>query len=244
MCQLRHTTGEAKEDVRVPSRSGDTGKGPPWGSVLLRELAVPEVELILHAGRRHVFSRGEVVFHEGDYGDAVHLVTRGHFAVQVTIREGKTATLGVMGRGETFGEVALFHPDARRVGRVVALEPGETLSIGREDFQTLRKEDPALTEAVLSILADKVRRYTRYLLEALYVPVQIRVLRRLLELADTYAANSDPIRVTQVALAQMAGTSRATVNRVLRQEQKRGTLELARGRIVLLDRTRLEDRAG
>jgi hypothetical protein len=40
----------------------------------------------------------------------------------------------------------------------------------------------------------------------------------------------------------MAGTSRATVNRVLREEEKLGTVALARGRTSLLDRAELERR--
>jgi CRP-like cAMP-binding protein len=41
--------------------------------------------------------------------------------------------------------------------------------------------------------------------------------------------------LTQEDLAAMAGTSRATVNRVLREEEKRGALALRRGRVTLLD---------
>jgi hypothetical protein len=33
----------------------------------------------------------------------------------------------------------------------------------------------------------------------------------------------------------MAGTSRATVNRVLREDEKRGSVRLERGRVVVLD---------
>ena len=56
-----------------------------------------------------------------------------------------------------------------------------------------------------------------------------RVLRRLLEFGS-------PVMLTQEELAQLAGTSRATVNRVLRDEEKRGTVELTRGRITVVDR--------
>jgi CRP-like cAMP-binding protein len=41
----------------------------------------------------------------------------------------------------------------------------------------------------------------------------------------------------------MAGTSRATVNRVLREEQERGTVELRRGKTVVLDRDEIARRA-
>ena len=55
-----------------------------------------------------------------------------------------------------------------------------------------------------------------------------RVLRRLSELSALYVARDSVIPLTQEQLAEMAGTSRATVNRVLREQQERGTVELRR----------------
>ena len=74
-----------------------------------------------------------------------------------------------------------------------------------------------------------MRRTNELLLDALFVSAERRVLRRLLELGS-------PVMLTQEELAQLAGTSRATVNRVLRDEEKRGTVELTRGRITVVDR--------
>jgi CRP/FNR family transcriptional regulator, cyclic AMP receptor protein len=55
--------------------------------------------------------------------------------------------------------------------------------------------------------------------------------RRLIELASLYEGPGvATVPLNQEALAEMAGTSRATVNRVLRDEQRRGAVELARGR--------------
>jgi CRP/FNR family cyclic AMP-dependent transcriptional regulator len=77
------------------------------------------------------------------------------------------------------------------------------------------------------------------------VPSERRVLRRLRELADLYRGDGAAAEVplTQEALAELAGTSRATVNRVLREEQERGTVELKRAKTVVLDRDALARRA-
>ena len=57
--------------------------------------------------------------------------------------------------------------------------------------------------------------------------------RRVCELTETYGSGVVPL--TQEDLAAMAGTSRATVNRVLRDEEKRGAVALGRGRVTVLD---------
>jgi CRP-like cAMP-binding protein len=70
------------------------------------------------------------------------------------------------------------------------------------------------------------------------------VLRRLVELADLYAGSAAEVEIplTQEAIAELAGTARATVNRVLRDEEQRGTVELRRGRVFVPDREALRTR--
>jgi CRP-like cAMP-binding protein len=79
-------------------------------------------------------------------------------------------------------------------------------------------------------------------LEALYLPVDVRVARRLARLAGLYAGDngSAEIRLTQDDLASMAGTTRATTNRVLQELAAKGVLSLSRGRIVVRDRIALD----
>jgi len=212
---------------------------------LLSGLAESEVQSLLSIARRRRFARGEVVFHEHDPADTLHLIDKGRFAVRVSTPLGDTAILAVLGPGDMFGELALLGDgDARRTGTVAALEPGETRSVHRLDFERLRATHPETADVLISILAGQVRRLTRHLLEALYVPADKRVLRRLVELGDLYAHpdGTTVVPLTQEDLACLAGTSRATVNRVLREEEARGTVRLARGRTTLLDREALARR--
>jgi CRP/FNR family transcriptional regulator, cyclic AMP receptor protein len=78
------------------------------------------------------------------------------------------------------------------------------------------------------------------------VSAERRVLRRVAELADVYAAGVNgevQIQLTQEELAGLAGTSRATVNAVLRDAQERGLLALGRGRVAVRDGDELTRRA-
>src|SRR5436190_14266701 len=102
------------------------------------------------------------------------------------------------------------------------------------DLFRLQRKHPGVNTVLVQLLAQEVRRLSERLTEAYYVDADTRVRRRLVELARLYEGGG-PITVplTQEALAEMAGTSRATVNRVLREEEKRGAVELARGRTVV-----------
>jgi len=198
---------------------------------------VPEEEVrrLLSVARRRRFSRGEVVFHRDDPAESLHLVQKGRFAVKVMTPLGDTATLAVRGPGESFGEMALVVEEARRSATVAALEEAETYAVYQAEFHRLRKEHPQVNQVLIAFLAAEVRRQNELLLEALYVPVERRLLRRLVELVASYESRAGEIPLTQEQLAELAGTSRATVNKVLREEQARGTVELRRGRTIVLD---------
>lgn len=208
---------------------------------LLAELPPDDVRQLLAIARRRTFARGEVVFHRDDPADSLHLVVRGRYGARVLTPLGDRVLVEVVGPGQSFGELALLLPDARRSATVEALEAGETRSILRADFEGLQRAHPGVKDALLRHLAEQLRRSTERLVEAHYVDAETRVLRRLLELAETYAHGVVPL--TQEDVAAMAGTSRATVNRVLREEERRGTVSVARGRTTVLDREGVERRA-
>lgn len=192
---------------------------------------------LLAIARRRTFSRGEVVFHRDDPANALHLIVKGRFAVAITTPLGETAMLGVRGPGDAFGELSLVSSDEPlRSATVSALEPAETRSVLRDEFARLRREHPSVDAVLAVILAERVRRLSEQVTEAYYLSAEARVLRRLGDLAELYGG---PVPLPQELLAQLAGTSRATVNRVLREQQERGVLELGRAKIVVLEPERL-----
>jgi CRP/FNR family cyclic AMP-dependent transcriptional regulator len=206
---------------------------------------VPEEELrrLLSIARRRRFSRNEVVFHREDPGDSLHLISKGRFAVRIMTPLGETVTIGIRGPNDSFGEMALVAEGRKRSATVEALEEAETFAVHVADFLRLRSEHPSVNQVLIGLLAEELDRQNELLLEALYVPVERRVLRRLAELSVLYAGRDSVIPLTQEQLAELAGTSRATVNRVLREEQTRGTVELRRGRTAVLDPEAIARRA-
>ncbi len=211
---------------------------------LLADVPAEEVRQTLQIARRRHFARKEVVFHRDDPGDSLHLISKGRFAINVITPLGETATIAVRGPGESFGEMALVSHE-RRSATVAALEDAETFALYRDDFERLRRRYASVDAVLFAFLAGEIRAQNERLLEALYVPVERRVLRRLVELTALYPAKDGQtlIPLTQELIAGLAGTSRATVNKVLREEERQGTLSLGRGTTIVLDRDALARRA-
>jgi CRP/FNR family transcriptional regulator, cyclic AMP receptor protein len=198
--------------------------------------AIPDHELRA-LGRRRTFARDEVVFHRDDPGDSLHRIDRGRFAARIVTPLGEVATVAVQGPGEVFGLFAVLAPGHRRTATVVALEHAETLSLAASDVHRLRRAHPEITEAILELLTEEVAETSERLVEALYTPASRRVTERLRALAELYADRVEDGRVviplSQEHLAGLAGSTRETVNRVLKSEQQRGRVDLGRNRITV-----------
>jgi len=195
---------------------------------------------------RRGYRKGETLFHEGDPGDQLFVLEKGHVAIRVTTLLGDVVTLTLLGPGDSFGEQALLDGGSRRTATAIALEPVEARTLSQQRFEELRRRHPAVDRLLVDVLAAQVRRLSASLLEALYLPVDRRVLRRLADLAAMYDHGPRPVVVPlrQDDLASMVGTTRPTTNRVLQQLVDDGLVTLGRGRIEIEDPSALAARAG
>jgi CRP/FNR family transcriptional regulator, cyclic AMP receptor protein len=194
-----------------------------------------DVRAVLALARRSTYRRGEVVFHRHDPADAVHLIVKGRFDVRITTATGDVVALAIQGPGETFGELAVVTA-AERTATVTALEPGETLVVRGSELRRLAREHTSVDEVLVRVLAEHVAFLSERLVEAYTVDAEARVARRVLELGRVYGEKPPiVIPLIQEDLAALAGTSRATVNRVLREAERRGLVEVGRGKTVLVD---------
>ena len=193
---------------------------------MLRALGEQERRELLRRARRRQFARNEVLFHEGDPADSLHLLNRGR-------------------AGTVLGDLALVSDANHRAATVTALEPTETLCLYKDEFNQLRREQPSVDRFLVEILAAEVRRLDARLLEALYVPAETRVMRRLVDLARLYQTDGrgTVIPLSQEVLAGLAGTSRPTTNQALRAAEAAKAIAVGRSRIEILDLGALQRRA-
>lgn len=208
----------------------------------LYEILLADVEAGALAAQQRTFTKGEIVFHEGDLGDTIHLVLDGMFGVRIATPTGDAPLLDILEQGDVFGEFAVFSATGRRTSDITAITAGETLEVRREQLRALLHSRPELCEQLVATIVDKADRTSHRLVDLLHVPAELRVLRALLELAG--GEDDTEISLTQQDLASFAGTTRPTANHVLRQEVERGSVAVARGRITVLDARRLVRRAG
>lgn len=213
---------------------------------LLDRLSPEDRQMVVKSATRRRYRSGDSVFHAGDPGDSLHIIAKGRAAVQVLTPLGETATVVVLGPGQCFGELALIG-EGVRTASVVAVEALETLALNRQEVDRLQATNVAVQRFMIEVLADQVARLTARLMEALFSSAELRVVRRLAEAVRVFSDSPDAlvatVPVTQQELADMAGTTRPTVNRALQELQKAGIITLGRGKVEIHDLAALDRKA-
>ena len=74
---------------------------------VLASLPVEDRRRLVARLRRRAYRRDEVIFHQGDPADTLHLIAAGHVSVRVTLPGGEFVVVAILGPGDAFGEIAL-----------------------------------------------------------------------------------------------------------------------------------------
>ena len=214
------------------------------GCRLFSRLDADSLQAIGQTLRRRRFRRGEVLFHEGDPGDALFIVASGVVKVVVPSEQGEEAILATLHRGDFLGELALLD-GAPRSASAVALEATETLALPRDQFLALVATEPAIRDALLASLAGELRRLTTHVAELHFLDLTGRLAARLARLADEHGQQlpGGGVRLdaplTQSDLAAMIGATRQSVNKLLGEFEADGLLQMERDSIIVPNLHRL-----
>jgi CRP-like cAMP-binding protein len=185
------------------------------------------------------FRRNEVIMHQGDPGDALHIVAAGAVKIILPSAEGEEAIIATLRPGDFFGELALLDGEPRSA-TVSALEPSETFALPRLVFMELLDSVPGLRDALLAGLAKELRRLTGHVEELHFLDLAGRLATRLARLAQEAEPTAQgEIHLswpyTQSDLAAMIGGTRQSVNRLLSELVDDGFLRIERDTLVIVD---------
>ncbi len=190
-------------------------------------------ELVSHMRVRR-FSEDDIVYHQGDLAGDAFVVHRGLVKSLITTVEGRELLIGLYGRGEFFGTLALFKPNGRRESTVVATMPTTALQVPAADaLRVLQRNWQAM-----QFLAG---RYVRMIekLSAVIDGMGSLDLRGRLTLWLLELERHENAAFTQQDLGAAVAASRESVNRMLMDFERRGLVEVEPRRVRVLDRERL-----
>lgn len=193
----------------------------------LQELATLAVE-------RHLVP-AEFAFWEGDAAEWFYLVATGRVKVIKHSSLGREFIVAFFGPGEMFGEVAVFEGKPYPASAQAVAETN-VLGIRRDDFLSFLAGRPQVALRIINVLGSRLRDAQNRLQDLAGERVEQRLYRTLLMLSAKLGAT---LPFTRQEIADMAGTTIETTIRVMSRLKDRGIIRSTRGKITIVDETKL-----
>jgi len=205
----------------IGSDAVETLRGIP----LFSDVAQSDLEQIASHLIERKYPKATTIVEEGLPGDYMYILREGRVKVTKLSEDGREKILDMLDVGSFVGEMALLDR-APRSASVKALTPVTVLALSRNDFMGLMRKSSDLSLAVIQELTRRLRTVNDQASALSFQRVKDRT-KGLLERLATDAADGGRMRtpaLTHQQIADMIGTSRETVTRVVKELKGDGWL--------------------
>lgn len=185
------------------------------------------------------FSRGDVLFGQGDPAEGIYLIQSGSFKLNQYTEGGQENILRIVGQGEILGENFFYSAQEHQVS-AIALEDSLVSIINGHSFEDLLRKYPDLSLQIIRRLSQKLEEVTNQLCEVKILSVPQRLISLFFRLAREYGESMEDgtkiyIRLTQQEIANLIGASRVMVNQVINHLKEKGYLRQESKHYILLN---------
>ncbi len=191
------------------------------------------------------FRTGEVIVRRDEEGQTFFIIVSGAAHVTVITAEDKQSILATLKRSDFFGEIAILDGEPRSAS-VIAADNCKVLMLHRKPFLEILHRFPKITIQMLIEMSKRLRKSDRQINTLSLMSAYGRVAEVILRIAKEQGCRNGniiiiPERPTHQMIAEMAGTSRETVSRILSTLQKKRYISIERKRMIILDEEKLYD---
>lgn len=207
---------------------------------IFRDLATEEIELLGKRAPMQWVEAGTIFYSPEQPAEVLFILKKGRVRLYRLSEAGKALTTGILEAGTIFGEMALLGQRLYE-SYAEAATPCLLCLMSREDVKTLLLSDPRIAFRIAEIMGQRLIDAERRLSDFAFKNIPQRLASLLLQLERPgrarllRVAGPPEVRYTHEALAEMIGTYRETITKILNEFRAAGLIELRRGRIEILD---------
>lgn len=212
---------------------------------LFSHLNNSEIEELSRIVVERKYKKNSVIFFEGDPGEAVFLVKSGRLKVTKHSEEGGEQILHLLEEGDIFGEVVLFDggPYPATAQTVTDCQIG---MIRNSDMDTFLRKNPEVALKMLKVMSHRLRQAQIKVRNLALQDTLRRTVGMLVQLAQEHGKRTEQgieieLPLNRQELANMIGTSRETITRILSRLNKDKVISLEKGKIIVENMEQLED---
>lgn len=205
---------------------------------LFSTLTDEEFNRISHIFVARAYRKNQIIFLEEETGNYMYLVLSGKVKVAKAGAGGKETILAIHRAGDFFGEMSLL--DGKTAPATVsAMEDSKIISVSGTDFHRYLLHNEKVMLQIIKVLCARLREvWQTQSLNSSTADARIRMgiyeLAKRHGIRDAHGTIID-LKITHQELAEMVGTSRETVTRVLTRLKDQGIIEVDQRRITMID---------
>ncbi|MBL7996106.1 Crp/Fnr family transcriptional regulator [bacterium] len=188
---------------------------------IFSEISSKDLEKIVAVTHHRKYRKDNMILIEEEAGQTMFILMSGQVKISRISEDGREVILAVMGAGDFFGELSLLDGQSRSAN-VTVIKDAEMLLINRDDFLSLLTEFPRIAIQLLRELASRMRKSDSQIKSLSLKNATGKVTGTIHRLAEDIGIRTgNHVHIenlpTQQDLANMAGTSRETISRVLQK---------------------------
>tara|TARA_B000000532_G_C18784837_1_gene369893 strand:+ start:74 stop:754 length:681 start_codon:yes stop_codon:yes gene_type:complete len=179
-----------------------------------------QISFIATKMRNKKYSKSDIILMEDEVGDTFFIILEGSVKVTRDSEDGREVILAVLSSGNFFGEISLLDGKTRSAN-AIALEKTSLMILKRNDFLQLLKEIPQISISLLSELAKRIRKTDEQVENLAFSDAEKRIGISILSISEQLGVvKNGLVKIPKLPfhqdIANMAGTSRETVSRMLK----------------------------
>ena len=186
----------------------------------------------INGGRKiEAVPKKQTIFAQGDSSDAVFYIKEGKVKLTVVSRVGKEATIGILNRGDFFGEGCLTGQPLRLCSASTMTECS-VMRIEKNSMMEVLHREHTFSDMFVAYLLTRNIRYEEDLVDQLFNSSEKRLARTLLLLAHFGKEGKAEVlipKISQETLAEMVGTTRSRVSFFMNRFRKLGFIDYHAG---------------
>lgn len=190
------------------------------------------------------YEKGRNVFLEGEEGDELYIIKSGVINIY-RIDEAREIILAIFGDGDFFGEMAVLENEQVRSASAKTMEKSILYALKRQDLISLLNRNSSISMKMLKTTLDRLRKANELITNLTILDARTRVIRMILRLADQHGIQHKGgvlinLKLTHQQIADMTGTVRETVTKILLELQNGKFIHIEKKKIMIYNREQLE----
>jgi|TARA_B100001079_G_C16387605_1_gene505203 CRP-like cAMP-binding protein len=206
---------------------------------IFSDLSAKVLDELLSRMTKRSYQKNNMILMEDEFGDTFFIIASGSIKITRVSEDGREVILAMLGEGEFFGEMSLLDGETRSAN-AIAIEESDVLILKRHDFLLFLERFPRIAISLLTEMAGRIRKSDQQIESLSLSDAEHRIGITLIRMAEELGTiRQGKVEISnlpyQQDIANMAGTSRETVSRMMKILEDKGFIKRSGHSLSILD---------